>query len=158
MMPLRTLLVVLIVAGTAAFVVGVSIEREKAEPSGAEAAEGRAGEAGEAKESPEAHSEEDEEETLLGVDVEATPFVVLAAIASIVLAAGAWIRPRWPLLLAGIALAMIAFGALDVREVVHQVEEENAGLAALAGIVAVLHFAAAWTAGTMHKRASAPRA
>jgi hypothetical protein len=53
---------------------------------------------------------------------------------------------------------MVALAALDVREVVHQVDEHNGGLAALAGVVAALHLAAAAIALSMGRsRALAPR-
>ncbi len=48
-----------------------------------------------------------------------------------------------PLLAAGVALAMLAFTALDIRELAHQLHESRAGLAALAATVALLHLLAA---------------
>ena len=54
--------------------------------------------------------------------------------------------------------AMVAFAALDVREVVHQLDEENAGLAVLAGVVAALHLGVAAIALSMGRsRVPAPR-
>jgi hypothetical protein len=44
--------------------------------------------------------------------------------------------------LADAALAMLAFTALDIREVTHQLSESRPGLAALAATVALLHLAA----------------
>jgi hypothetical protein len=38
---------------------------------------------------------------------------------------------------------MVVFAVLDLREVVHQLDEDNGGLAVLAGVVAALHLAAA---------------
>jgi hypothetical protein len=38
---------------------------------------------------------------------------------------------------------MLVFAALDVRELVHQIDESKGGLAVLAGVVAVCHLAAA---------------
>jgi uncharacterized membrane protein len=86
---------------------------------------------------------------VLGVDLEATPFVVLAAAFSLGLALAVWLRPEWRLLLALVAAAMVVFAALDVREVVHQLDEDNGGLAMLAGVVAALHLAAALVALSM---------
>jgi hypothetical protein len=37
---------------------------------------------------------------------------------------------------------MLAFTALDIREVTHQLNESHAGLAALAAVVATLHLLA----------------
>jgi hypothetical protein len=156
-MTLRALLVALLVASTVAFVVGVSIERSSADNHGEPAAHAEAGEAtegadehagetgvGEARhaEPPSAETEQDEDETLFGVDLEATPFVVLAAAFSLALALGVWLRARWALL-AVAAVAMVPFAALDVRELLHQIDESDAGLAVMAGTVAALHLAAA---------------
>jgi hypothetical protein len=47
-----------------------------------------------------------------------------------------------PLVAAGVALAMLAFTALDIREVAHQIHEARPALAALAATVAVLHLLA----------------
>jgi small multidrug resistance family-3 protein len=104
----RRLLVTLLVLSTGLFVLGVSIERSSrdghsAVPQAGVAAEGEEGhseEGGEGAatgtgESAEAKAaEEDEhaaEETALGVDLEATPLVALAAAGSLALAAGVWL-------------------------------------------------------------------
>ena len=161
-MGLRAALAVLVVAATAAFVVGVALERHsradhheasaaRSEPAGGE----EPGESGEPHAEAPAHAAETAEELRpLGIDVEAWPFVALAAIASVALLAAALARPRAAAVL---ALAMIAFAALDVREVAHQVDEDAAGLAALAGAVAALHLGAgALAVATL--RAISPRA
>ncbi len=93
----------------------------------------------------------------LGVDIEAVPFVVMAALVSLGLAAAAWWRPRWLPLLVVVAGAMLAFTALDVREVFHQNDEGQAGLAVLAGVVAAVHLAAAIVAGVMAREAALAR-
>lgn len=90
----------------------------------------------------------------LGVDIEAVPFVVLAALASLALAALGWVRPRWLLGLATIAAAMLVFGALDVREAFHQSDENQTSLVILAAVIAAAHFAAAGTAAAMARRAA----
>ena len=48
--------------------------------------------------------------------------------------------------LPAVALIMLAFAALDIRELSHQLHESRPGLAALAATVALLHLAAAATA------------
>jgi uncharacterized membrane protein YidH (DUF202 family) len=63
--------------------------------------------------------------------------VLSLLLAALILAAGS------PLLAAGVALAMLAFTALDIRELTHQLHESRAGLAALAATVALLHLLAA---------------
>jgi hypothetical protein len=158
-MRLRVVLVALLVVATAAFVVGVSIERSQgeahAEP--ATTVEGGVGESGEAgheegaengeavpaEESPGAHADEENAEKFLGIDYEAVPFIVLAAAFSLALAAAVWLRPGSVPVLALVVVAMVGFAALDVREVVHQLDEDNGGLALLAGVVAALHLGVA---------------
>lgn len=90
----------------------------------------------------------------LGIDVEAVPFIILAALASLGLAALGWARPRWLLGLAAIAVAMIVFGALDVREAFHQSDESQTGLVILAVVIGALHLAAGATAAAMARRAA----
>lgn len=72
--------------------------------------------------------------------------MVLAAGLSLALALGVWLRPTWALLLVAVVVVMVAFAALDVREVFHQLDDDDGGLALLAGVVAVLHLAAATVA------------
>jgi hypothetical protein len=167
-MSLRGVLVALIVVATAAFVTGVAIERGQ-EPGHGAAAERteaakrtEAAEHGEAAEdagaesrsgAPASHSAEHAEELRpLGIDVEAWPFVALAAAASLALAAAAVARPRAVALLLVVAAAMLAFAALDVREVVHQLDEDRTALTILAAAVAALHLAAAAVALAMRTR------
>jgi hypothetical protein len=181
-MALRSVLVGLVLAATAAFVVGVAIERDSGEgdhhdtPAAATSTEGE-GEAGESESShSEAGGETAEEHAAesatssesgaggvehaelrpLGIDVEAWPFVALAALASLALAAAAWLHPRSGSLLWLVALAMIAFAVLDVREVFHQADIDENGLAVLAAVVAALHIAAAAVAAAMAGRARRP--
>jgi hypothetical protein len=154
----RVLLTTLLVISTAVFVIGVSVERsagdKHTEPAPAatsgEAAEGGQEHGAEEGGGEEAHTEtapagteEENNETLLGVDLEAWPFVAVAAAFSLALALAVWLRPGCGLLLAGVAVTMLAFAALDVREVIHQLDESRGGLAFLAGAVAALHLGAA---------------
>jgi hypothetical protein len=139
-MMLRIALVALIALATTGFVIGTSIERHDArhEP---------AAESHEARESaaePETHAEL----RPLGIDIEALPFVVLAAAASLALAALGWLRPRWLVGLIAIAAAMLAFSALDIREIAHQADEHRTALAVLAGVIAAMHLGAAAVAAT----------
>ncbi len=122
-MSLRGVLVALIVAATAAFVAGVAIERgqDRVHHAAVEGGAAERGETGHAEGAAESRSPESAEELRpLGIDVEAWPFVALAAAASLALAAAAVARPRAVALLLVVAAAMLAFAALDVREVVHQ--------------------------------------
>ncbi len=86
---------------------------------------------------------------------------MLAIVASLLLAAGCWFRPEWRWLVVVTAFAMAAFGVLDLREVIHQLDESATGLAFVAGAVATLHVAAAVTAVILARRSrerEAPRA
>lgn len=51
---------------------------------------------------------------------------------------------------------MAVFAALDVREVIHQLDEDNGGLALLAGAVAGLHLAAAAVAMLIRRAPAGP--
>jgi hypothetical protein len=172
----RSLLAGLITVATAALVIGVVLERNTAdehhsETSSAASAESNQGEASHAEESAGpggAHEEGggaeqshnareasggESDATLLGIDLESTPFVVLAALASAALAAAAWVRPGWLLLLVAIGLTMAVFAALDVRELAHQLDDNREGLALLAGVVAALHLAVVAVATAMARGA-----
>ena len=160
---LRRLLVALVVMSTGLFVLGVSIEKssrdgeptrpqagvaaEDEEGHGEERGEGGAAETGESAEaSATEENERGAEETVFGVDLEATPLVALAAAGSLALAAAV------AAVVALVAVVMVAFAALDVREVVHQLGEANTGLALVAAAVAALHLMAGTVAATMGVR------
>jgi hypothetical protein len=165
---MRAWLVGLIVLATIGFVIGTSIERhnsshESAAQLRAEGAASKSAAPSEGGESAATHATEthsaaktDSHKELrpLGVNIEAVPFIVLAALASLALAALGWARPRWLLGLATVATAMIVFGALDVREAFHQSDENQTGLVILAAVIATLHLAAAGTAAVMARRAA----
>jgi hypothetical protein len=166
----RTILIVLLVASTALFAVGAIAERSQAdehaeatsaqpqesnqptaEPEGEHAAGDEAPGAdqeggGDEGKAGEAHAEKSE--TLLGINLESTPLIVLAVAVGLGLAAVAASQlGRLPAVLLAIALIALAWAALDVREVVHQLDESRAGVAILAIAVAVLHVSAAALAG-----------
>ncbi|HET9010848.1 MAG TPA: hypothetical protein VFN38_03490 [Gemmatimonadaceae bacterium] len=149
---MRTLLVVLIVAASALFVVAVSIERGNERAHHAEAGEVAPESAEPASAEEEAHTagaDRGEELRPLGIDVEAWPFVAAAALTSLALAIAAWLRPRSDSLLIGVGLVMLGFAVLDIREVFHQADIHETGLAVLAAVIAALHLAAAAVAGRM---------
>jgi hypothetical protein len=151
---LRASLVTLLVASTVLFAAGVIIERSQSEGR-AEPAAAHAGESGESSaESEGAEADEDsvpsgeahanaERETVLSLDIESTPLIVLAVLAGLALAVLAATAPgRRPVVLLTIAAIAIVWAALDVREVAHQIDESRTGLAILAIAVAILHLAA----------------
>jgi hypothetical protein len=92
-----------------------------------------------------AHAAESQSEKLFGINPEATGLVVIAVTVSLLLAA-LILTVGSPLVPAGLAVAMLAFTALDVREVTHQLTESRSGLAALAATVALLHLLTAVSA------------
>ena len=164
------LFVAFLLAATAAFVIGVAVERsqEHREPAGTSetpetpiagepgtpADDGDVGEHGEegeghepiggdeAAEDAEQHSDAGGDETVFGVDPESTPAVVTVVAVSLLLVGLVWWWPMPWVLLGGAAFCAAA-AAFDVREVVHQVAEDRTGVATVAVLVAVLHAAAA---------------
>src|SRR2546423_5047434 len=175
-MSVRAAIVGLIVLATVGFVVGTTIERNSkeshaetpaatrsegsteshAEGAGSEvkrAAEpGSDGESTHAGEGVPAGGEAAHREFQpFGVNIEAVPFIVLAALLSLGLAAAVWTRPQSLVVLGVVAAAMVLFAALDVREIFHQVDEGRTGLAVLAGVVAALHLAAAAAIGLLSR-------
>jgi hypothetical protein len=99
-----------------------------------------------------------EGERLLGVDIESTPLVILAVLAGLALAALAASRiglARGFLLT--VVLIGLAWAALDLREVVHQLDESRAGVAVVAMGVAALHLAVAAISGRLAAAAPATR-
>ena len=152
----RVIAATLLIASGATFATGAAIERHTASSESQAAlhhadadTQGRqsraenpvsAGSAA-SRESAAAHSAGHNSEDLLGVNPEATGLVVLAVVVSL-LAAALILTVGSPLLAAGVTLAMLAFTALDIREVNHRLSESRPGLAALAAAVALLHLLA----------------
>ena len=174
---LRWTLIALLVASTALFAAGVIAERSStdqhteaasahvaesggaaSEPAGAHE-EGDGSSAGQAGHAEGAAGDTDTEtdEAVLGVNIESTPLIVLAVIAGLGLAAlVATPFGRRPAVLLAVALIALAWAALDVREVVHQLDESRTGIAVIALVVAVLHLAAGLLAGAMAVRGRQP--
>lgn len=141
---LRWALVALLATSTVLFAAGVIAERSDSDPHTGTESAAHAEEPGEAEGAHAEAGESEEDERLLGIDLESTPLVVLAVLAGLglaVLAATRFGQPRWFLL----AVAVIAFvwAVFDVREVAHQLGESNTGIALVAIVVAVLHLATA---------------
>jgi hypothetical protein len=133
---------VLILASAAAFAIGVAVEHhsEGAEHAAVTATAGTdpdGGHEGADQSRPAEHSE-----LLFGVNPESTGLVVTAVVVSVLFAA-AILTIGTPWLAGLIAVLMLAFAALDVREILHQFGESHLGLALLAILVAVLHVLAA---------------
>ena len=151
---LAALFALLVVLATAAFVIGVSVEtnQENSEAGveethtdeGSQAPEEGESEetGGGASEETESNSGESESETIIGINTESTPLIVLGAAFSLALA-GAVLR--WPRreAFAVAAVFCLGFAALDGRELAHQLDENGNTIAVLAGLTLVLHLAAA---------------
>jgi Flp pilus assembly protein TadB len=141
----RLITAALLIASAAAFATGAALEHHAAtsENHPVQHAEATTGEHAASVEgaATDDSSAEHSSETLLGINPEATGLVVIAVAVSLVLAA-LILTVGSPLLAAGVALAMLAFTALDIREVTHQLNESHPGLAALAATIAMLHLLA----------------
>ena len=140
---LRLLGVALLVATTALFVIGTTVEKDSHDESTetvSEEADETEGAHSEEGESEEAHADEGESEeaTIFGLDRESNGLIVAAAVMSLVLAALVWFRPRREAWIAVVVLGL-AFAVFDVDEVRHQLDESENGLALLAAAVAVGH-------------------
>jgi hypothetical protein len=153
---LRWVLVALLVASTALFAVGAIAERSTADthPEPASVRTHERGESIEGARSEPGATRAESGETVLGVDVESTPLVVLAVVVGLGLAAltatrfGQLAGALW-----AIALIALAWAALDVREAFHQIDESRTGIALVAAAVAVLHLATAAVAAALAARA-----
>lgn len=139
---MRWLVGSLLIAAAALFAIGVANEGDVHHESVASVESDEHGEAGEAAEHSERAEVSETGEKVLGINLESTPLVVLAVIISVVLAAATWRSNRtWVLLVT--ALFATAFAVLDVAELAHQIKESAATIAIIAGVIAVLHAAAA---------------
>jgi hypothetical protein len=166
--PMRGALVVLLVGSAILFLIGSTIERNhnNHEATPAAQAEGSGEEGGgetgaEGAKSGETHVEKATGETgakILGVNTESLALSIVAVVLSFLLAAAVWLRiwPRW-VLLAVVAFGLV-FAAGDAREVVHQLDESNNGLAAVASILIALHLGIAVIAALRLRPRSSARA
>jgi hypothetical protein len=124
---------------------GTSGEGTDGETAGGETGGGESG--GETTSGADASSETTSESrngsdaTLLGIDLEGSPFVIVALVASVALAIALVVLRSRALLVLTIVIAL-TFAIADVREVFHQLHERP-GIAALATAVALAHVIAA---------------
>jgi hypothetical protein len=148
----RLTLIALLLASTAAFLVGVLAERTSDDEhkgsvavvhrEEAEGAHSEGAEAGEGK--PAGGDEHRAEARLLGIDPESTPLLVIAVGVGLALAAltASWVGASRAFLVL-VAVAALAWAVLDIREIAHQIDESRSGIAAIAAAVAALHLATA---------------
>ena len=152
----RLLVVVLLLLATAAFGTGVAIEKSRPGHSGAAAAptDPESGET-HAEGEPTAEGtggESHSDESVLGIDAESTPLVILAVVASMAAAAAVWLVGGRRSVLEVVALFCLAFATLDAVEFARKAGDE-AGIALLALAAAVLHAGAAAMAAVLASRA-----
>jgi hypothetical protein len=144
---LRLALVIAILVSAALFAIGSAIERNQgdehpgearaAAPAASETEGGAHSESGESAETGgETHSESSEE--IFGINPESTGLVITAIVAAVLLALAVWLLPLPIVLLAVIGFGVV-FAVLDVREVVHQVNESREGLVIVAAVLALIH-------------------
>ncbi len=160
---LRVALVLLLVGSGLLFAIGSTIERHQRHaehPSTAATSStesGTSGESGSESGSGESakHVEKSQGETgatILGVNTESVALTVIAVVASLLLALVVWLG-RWPrLALLCVAGFGLIFAAGDGRELVHQLNESNPGLAAIAAILIGLHLAVTSLAAALFPR------
>jgi hypothetical protein len=154
---LSLLAAVLLAAATVFFVWGVFAERSghhdesKSNPSATsesagdgETDEEHAREQGQS-EGESAEPEAEAEYRPFGIDLESTPLVLGAAVASLALAALVVLRRRRTIVVVVLVVA-IGFTAVEIVEVVHQADVNESGLLALALLAGLLHVAAALVA------------
>jgi hypothetical protein len=146
---LAALFTMLLLLSSAAFVIGVTIEKNQGHSDtgveqthsdeASETAEQSEGEPAEGAEPP---SEESESETIVGIDVESTPIIVLGVAVSLTLVGAVlkWPRREVYAVAAGFCLG---FALLDWRELAHQLDEDAATVATFAALALVLHLCAA---------------
>ena len=144
---------------------GDSDEGAESHPEGEAAergAEGSGGQvAGEQGETAEDHADEaaatdrESAETILGINPESTGALAAAVVVSLLVAAAVWFWDN-PAVLIVTAVVALLFATLDVREVLHQIDESRHGLALLALLAAVLHLGAAGAAGLALSRREVP--
>jgi hypothetical protein len=130
------------------FLIGSTIERnhrhhesaaaKSAETSGGETGSGSGGEGRNPAEKHVTAGSGEAGAKLLGVNTESVALSVVAVVVSFLLAAAIWL---WPSSLVFLAVAVFAlvFAAGDARELVHQLDDSNGGLAAVAGLLLFLH-------------------
>ena len=158
---LRAALVLLLVGSGLLFAIGSTIERHQHhnEQPAATAGTGGSGESGgeSGSEGSVGHVEKSHGEAgvkILGVNTESLALTVVAVVASLLLALAVWLgRWRRALLLLVVGFGLV-FAAGDGRELVHQLNESNAGIAAIAAILIGLHLAVAALAATLFLRSA----
>ncbi len=155
---IRLLLAIVLASSAILFLIGAFVEHNQSDQAGqgspavaASVSPSAGGETG--SETTESHAttpgqtpQETRSETLFGINPESTGLVAAGVIAALLLAGACWWR-RIVVVLLGVVGFGLIFGALDVREMVHQLNEHRETLGLVAGAIGVLHGGAALLAG-----------
>jgi hypothetical protein len=157
---LRGALVLLLVGSAILFLVGSTIERNNRhhEATGAKPAEvsgGESGTGGEGSKPAETHAEAGHDEAavkILGINTESLALSIVAVVLSVLLAAAVLARVWARMVLLAVAAFGLVFAAGDGRELVHQLDDSNAGLASVAGLLIGLHLIVALLAALLLAR------
>jgi hypothetical protein len=144
------------------FAIGSTIERHQhhAEHRAATSPSGETGHSGESggengSDEGTTHVEKSPGETgvkILGVNTESLALSVAAVVASLLLALAVRLGRLPRLTLLAVAGFGLAFAAGDARELIHQLNESNAGLATIAAILVGLHLAVTALAVVLYPR------
>lgn len=141
---LAAMFTLLVLLATAAFVIGVTIEKNQgnSESTVERAHSDEASESHEQTEGAETEGQSEESETIGGIDVESTPIIALGVAVSLGLV-GAVLR--WPRreVYAVAAVFCVGFALLDGGELARQLDENASTVATFAGLALVLHLGAA---------------
>lgn len=156
---LRGALVLLLIGSACLFFVGSTIERHNRhhEAAAAPAAESStSGESGSEGSKPaEKHVEGNHGEAgakILGINTESLALSIVAVVLSLLLAVAIWLGLWVRLVLLAAAAFGLVFAAGDARELVHQINESNSGLASVAAVLIVLHLLVAAVAAALFPR------
>jgi energy-coupling factor transporter transmembrane protein EcfT len=90
--------------------------------------------------------------TILGVNTESLALSIVAVVLSVLLAAAVLARVWARRVLLAVATFGLVFAAGDGRELVHQLDDSNAGLAVVAGLLIGLHLMVALLAASLLTR------
>jgi Flp pilus assembly protein TadB len=155
----RSILVGLLVASAALFVIGSVIEKSQPTEHHTETTGETSGET-HSESGEETHptteeptSESSSQERVLGINIESTPMIVLAVAITLVLAVAAWFSGASILLWMIVAFG-IGFAMFDLLEAVHQNKESRSGLVVLAVALAMVHLTIAFVSGTLARRSA----
>lgn len=161
---LQGALVLLLVGSAILFLVGSTIERNhrQHETAAAKPAEVSGGESGsEGSTRTETHIAKGHAESgvkILGVNTESLALSILAVVFSLLLAAAVVARVWARMILLVVAVFGLVFAAGDGRELVHQLDDSNGGLAVVAGLLIGLHLIVAALAAVLITRQAGGKA